>query len=147
MKGYLRKKLGALYPAGAAEETAIAKIPEGSLVAVELTRPRKQERLRFWWALCGWMEQQIGDERYSRKNISDLFKVLTGHCDILVSPSGKEFRFPKSISFSELSEEDFGELTGKLTHVAYKMLLKFGQENWTAEEVERCVREYENTWS
>ena len=146
MKGVFRKKGDGLYPAGAAEDRIMQRIPDGSLVSVEVVRPRSQARHRFFWSMVGWLVEQISHDEYNKETVADILKVTCGHYTYLLSPSGIPYRLPRSIAFHELSEDEFAELTDKITRGAAVMLERLGQKYWTAERVERCRKEFDATW-
>ena len=146
MKRHFKKHAGGLYPAGGPEEKYMTSIKEGDIVEVEVVRPRSQGRIRFWWSLVGFLVEQISSDEWTKDTTAEMLKILCGHFTLIVSPSGEQFRIPKSIAFHKISEDEFGELTAKALRVAATILQRFGQENWTAAEVERCRVEFENRW-
>ena len=146
-KGVFRKKDGGLYPAGAAEERMLQRLSQGDIVSVEIIRPRSAARNRFFWSLVGWLVEQISEDEWNKDTVSDMLKIMCGHCTVLTTPSGMEYRLPKSIAFHEMSEDEFAELTAKVVRVAAVMLERIGQKNWTPERVEQCRAEFDATWS
>ena len=113
---------------------------------LEVVKPRSQGRIRFWWSLVGFLVEQIDRDDYTKKNTDAILKICCGHCTPLMTPSGKEYMMADSIAFNKLGEDEFAELTRKAVRVAAKMLTKFGQVQWTPEEVERCQQEFEARW-
>ena len=146
MKALFRKHANGLYPADPGAEGVVARTKMGEVVEVEVRKPRNQGHLRFWWSLVDFLAEQISDDEWTKDTTADMLKIGCGHYTLIVTPSGKPFHLPKSISFSNMSQDEFVQLTEKALRVSAKILERFGQQNWTTEEIERCRKEFEARW-
>lgn len=99
---FVRSALG-LQPSDDAAREALAGIPLGSVVAVDVSRPRNVKFLRLYWAMCQAIASSIGAQR---ETISDVLKLRTGHVRVIKTKDGL-LEFPASISFAKMSEADF----------------------------------------
>ena len=125
----------------------VRRIPDGTDVWIEVIRPRNNKRLRFWWALVGFVVFQIGEDAWNRESVGEMLKLLCGHFNLIETPCGEQHRVPKSISFAAMSEDEFAELTGKAVRQAARMLQGLGQARMTPEEVKRAMAEFDERWS
>lgn len=113
---YARREGFALHPDGDESITEFAKIPIGKPVKVEVTRSRNIRFHRLYFALCARIAHAIGAET---SNISDFFKISTGHTLKIRTKSYGVVEVPKSISFAAMSEDEFKAYFERCVEVAY----------------------------
>ena len=69
---------------------------------VTVVRSRNINHHRKFWALCKIIFDS--SERYpNTRLVCEMFKIATGHVDIVIGPQGNEIKIPKSIDFSTAS--------------------------------------------
>src|SRR5689334_22904958 len=87
----------------------IDKLKLGKAVYVTARQPRNERHFRLFWTLCSRIADGFGCER---EDIAHILKVRTGHVRLIQTPKGVE-EIPKSISFAEMSQEEFGKFFDK----------------------------------
>lgn len=95
-----------LRPVGAVSSTALAKLPMGRELRVEVRRPRNPRFLRLYWEICERVADAVGTEA---DVISDLLKIETGHFFLVRSNRYGDLRIAKSIAFAAMDETAFRE--------------------------------------
>ena len=79
---------------------ALAKIPQGELVTVELTRPRNPRWHNMYWHLVGLLlDNSDGQYGSTKEAVSDFLKIAASHVDA----DGN----PRSISFESMEQTEF----------------------------------------
>ena len=142
MMGDFQVRGGALLPAGEEEKRSLARMQEGSLLRVEFIRPRSQGRHRFFWAMCGWLAEQMDGTVWDKEMVAEAIKTLTGHCSTAVSPDGMVVRKTHSISFSAMDEDKFAEFVSKAKDAAIKLTGVGVKET----DVDRAIDEFCQRW-
>jgi hypothetical protein len=101
------RTLSGLSPADDHARRILAKIEQGKTVNVEWKQPRNGPMHRKYWALCQMVYDNV--EGYgSAEQVSDMLKLLAGHCTSVASKAtGEVFLIPKSISFSAMDQGEF----------------------------------------
>ena len=100
MRIQLVKNGGFLAPVDDDGLNALAKIPQGELVTVELTRPRNPRWHNMYWHLCGLLlDNSDGQYGPTKESVSDFLKIAVGH----VADNGE----PLSISFGSMEQTEF----------------------------------------
>lgn len=140
MKIYLRKIAyvgGSLMPDTPEDAEFVSKLKLGEIVAAEVTRPRNYKFLRKYMALIRYAyDNRDGSEEYSIGAFRKSVEMQAGHFEP-VKAGGYLFKIPKSISFAEMTEEDFDKLYSKVIDVLIKRFMK----GYTKADMERCVEE------
>lgn len=134
MKGLFIKQPGLLIAADDATRAMLNRIKNGTEVTAEPKVPRNVRFHRMFWALMTkvWENQ----ERYATvENLVDAFKVVAGHADLIVLPSGKEVWVPRSISFAKMDDTAFSDFYDRCADVLAKHFLP----GITSEELKREV--------
>ncbi len=106
MKLLFRKHLGSLRPVDTQGEAALQKVGEGSLVSVEMKRPRNVKHLRLFMALLHMVYEN--QDRYdSFESFRTAFTIAMGWFDSVFLPDGTVGLTPKSISFAAMDQTAF----------------------------------------
>ena len=94
----MRKMIGGrLEPVDDAGKDTLSKIGIGTVVSVEVKRPRNIQHFRKFWALASLIYQN--QTRYrSPEELVDAIKVMAGHCFPVRLKNGLDVRIPKSIA-------------------------------------------------
>lgn len=106
MKLLCRKELGKLVPVDVAGQEALRDVKQGSLVSVEIKRPRNVQHHRLYWALVSlvWENQ----ERYpSAEDLHAAIKIAAGIRTQIELPNGTIGFIPGSISFHKMTQTEF----------------------------------------
>ncbi len=142
----LKISSASLVPATEADIEALSHIKTGEIVRCKYTRMRNAKFFRKWWALVGlaydsWCPEQIqvnGARFVPEKNMDTFRKnltVLAGYYDVHFTIAGEPRIEAKSISFSNMKEEEFEKLYSATIDVVLKHILK----NYTGDELEETV--------
>lgn len=110
---YLVRTLNGLAASDDASRDALRKVKHGSMVLVELRRPRNVKFHRKFFAMISLVWAAAGEW----PSVDDLLfdvKVQIGHVEkrqIVNRKTGETFNFisPKSIAFNKMDEDQFGE--------------------------------------
>lgn len=105
---------GVLRPASNPTLDRWSKWKDGTLVQVTVNRPRHANRLRLYWALCSRIADALGN--VTAENVSDILKIETGHCKIIKGKTDT-WRVPQSISFTQMSEDQFKEFLARAVQI------------------------------
>lgn len=104
------RTLSGLAPTDDAATRRLQRIPLGNTVQVTVASQRRHKSLARWWVLCGLIYQN-SDQFGSAEQVSDLLKIMSGHCSTIVSKAtGEIYLIPKSISFAAIPEDEFQEI-------------------------------------
>ena len=136
---YLRRTLAGLAPADDEAGTALRKIPVGSVVKADVRRPRSLQQHRRYWLLCSLVAENH-EQLQTRDQVHDVLKLLTGlYTVVALKSTGEVLRVPRSISFGEMSQEDFDDYYRRACDAVVEHLLPGVQLNEVREEVLRLV--------
>jgi hypothetical protein len=102
---YLKRTLTGFAPDDADAQAACKRIPVGTTVHCEITKPRSVPQLRYYWALCALVAQNHA-ELQTREQVDQVLRILTGHVDV-VNVGGKFVQIPRRIAFSKLSQDEW----------------------------------------
>jgi hypothetical protein len=135
MKIKMVKTLEGLQATDAEGQLALSKIGEGEVVQVEVTQPRNSQFHRRFFALLNLVFDN--QERYqSHGELLDALKFGIGHCDTFMQ-SGVQYAFPKSISYAEMTSEEFQDFYNRAVHwVCSVVIPEMDKDN-----LEEAVRE------
>jgi len=95
---------------------AMAKISQGELVTVELTRPRNGRWHNMYWHMCGLLLDNSPEGQYgpTKEAVSDALKQMVGH----VTADGE----PRSISFESMEQTEFESFYSRVSDVVAGLL-------------------------
>lgn len=102
---YLKRTLTGFAPDDSAAVENMKRIPLGTTVRCEITRPRSVQQLRYYWALCALVAQNHV-ELQTREQVDQALRLLTGHVD-LIRVADKVLQIPRRIAFSKLSQDEW----------------------------------------
>lgn len=97
---------GSLRPADAQAEEALAAIPDGETVRIEITRPSKRSvRMhRLFFSLLNVAAEHVG---WTTDQMLTWSKIATGHVDVVADRDGEVTYIPRSISFARMDQAAF----------------------------------------
>jgi hypothetical protein len=102
---YLKRTLSGFAPDEAESQAALKRIPVGTTVRCEITRPRSVPQLRYYWQLCALVSINH-QELQTREQVDQALRLLTGHVD-LVRIGDKTLQLPRRIAFAQLSQDEW----------------------------------------
>jgi hypothetical protein len=102
---YLKRSLTGFAPDDADAVDSLKRIPLGTTVRCEVTKPRSVPELRFYWALCALVAQNHA-ELQTREQVDQALRLLTGHVD-MVRAGERVLQIPRRIAFSKLSQSEW----------------------------------------
>ena len=148
MQVYLIKTMVGLIPADERSRIWFEKIKQGQAVHCDFKRVRNYRFLKKWFALLNlafdqWEPGEI-DGKYGvpEKNF-DRFRadvtILAGFFESTIRLDGSVRIEPKSVSFAQMTEDEFHELYSKTVDVLIKHV--YGSA-MTAEAIEETVKKY-----
>lgn len=104
---FLKRSLSGLSADDAEAADALKRIPLGTTVRCEITKPRSVPQLRYYWALCALVASNHA-ELMTKEMVDQAIRLLSGHVD-LVQVGGKTLRIPRPINFSRLGQVEWQE--------------------------------------
>lgn len=109
----------------------------GSLLEVELKRPRNLQFHRLYWKLCSVISESVpGFE--TAENVSDVLKIATGHYT-MVRGKTDTYRLPKSISFAKMDQAEFSAFFERCCRVICEGWVKHMKAEALRDDVLRMV--------
>lgn len=130
-----KREAGALVPANDEAKEALASVPDGAFVTVEIKRPRNLKQLRLYWQLCSYVGESIG---YQREVCSDIIKLKTGHVTTVMSNSGV-YQLPKSIAAASLKQDRFNAFFNRACMVLCQEFIPHMQPGELRRQIEQMV--------
>lgn len=114
---------------------------EGGEYRVVFTQPRGRSlsQLNLFWKLCELVADNMPEgERWTKKGVSYVLKIETGHFTPVQAADGTYYRLPASIAFNNMPPEEFGGLLNQSFDVVAE---KFSPELSAAvrAEIERLI--------
>lgn len=135
------KKFGALRPADAQAEEALADIPDGETVRLEITRPSKRSirHHRLFFSLLHVTAEQTD---LSVEQLLIWCKVATGHADAIRDRDGRLTPIPRSISFAKMDQREFNTFFDRAVTAILERLLPPGTgRHYLLDEVHERIGE------
>lgn len=109
----VQAEAGRLVGRTAHDAEVLAELEGGTYRAVlTIPRGRSLSQLNLWWAMCGLIAENYGDD-LTKDEVSDVLKIECGHCRVWKDAQGLYRRSPKSIAFNALAAPDFSALLDK----------------------------------
>lgn len=102
---WLRRTLHGFAADGDEAAADMRRIPMGTSVRCEITRPRSVPQLRYYWQLCALVAMNHA-ELQTREQVDQAIRILTGHVD-LVRIGDNVVQLPRRIAFSKLSQDEW----------------------------------------
>lgn len=116
MKFFVKRVGNVLVADGDDSADAMRELPAGKVLSAEVKQPRNVQFHRLFWALCKRIGDGVGADA---EQIATVFKLSTGHYDVVVSKTHGEIRVPKSISFASLDQQGFSAFFEKCVQTAF----------------------------
>ena len=119
------KKIGnSLAPSDDQSYEALAKLKNGDLVEVLISKKRNLQHHRLFFALARKVFENIPEGRYDNlEAMVTAIKVGVGHCDIIPMKSGEVCYIPHSISFETMQQHEFDVFFQRAVNLIVKDLL------------------------
>ncbi len=116
--------LQGLRPADQHGEDTLRKIGMGELVMVEIRRPRSPQHHRMFWALATLVYGNLDETVYpSIEDFVGALKIAAGYSTRVALPSGEVAFIPRSISFSNMDQDEFNKFYEKVSDIIAKQFL------------------------
>lgn len=119
---FLVRTLGGLRASNTLSAEALERIPVGSEIKAEITRPRNLLHHRKFFALL----QAIYPHQTSYATMRAFRAALTcaaGHCEAATLPDGRVVLVPESISFGKLDQAGFEQFYERALEVVLTRIL------------------------
>lgn len=102
-------------------EQIISKLPQGEIIIVDIKRERNIKLLRRYWKLLTVIAENYS-EPTTKKRLDHQIKIGTGYCDTFEA-NGILFHIPDSISFANMSEDEFQIFWEAAVHYSCETLI------------------------
>lgn len=145
MEMYLVKHGKAFFPADQDSEEESKKIKQGETVKAKVTRPRNlKHHRRLFAALNLAFEAFEPVTEFKGRPVQKSFErfrkdviILAGHYDIVANVKSEVRYEAKSISFGNMSQDDFDRLYNDVVNVLLREVLK----NYTRSDFDKVIQE------
>lgn len=130
---------GVLVPMDSIQAEEFESLPLNTPLIIEYKEKRNAKNLgRYMTFIRAVFEMQ---EHYPAEHLlRKALQIMAGHCDEIISHTGRVHYLPRSISYKELDDEIlFRKVFKRVRDAAYKMLTQLGI-NLTDEEFNRLCR-------
>jgi hypothetical protein len=118
---YLKKTLTGFVPADEASQEVMRKYKLGEVYRGDVVKPRSYQHHKLCFALLGLTFEN--QERYTNFNIFRKAVALeAGHTEELIAIDGTVTILPRSLSYDELDEIEFGEVMPRMMTVCANIL-------------------------
>jgi hypothetical protein len=122
VKFVCHKAQGTLRPVGVVGEEALAMVPDGGMVLVEMTKPRNPAHHAKFFALLNLIFKNQSHYR-TQDEMLDAIKVYVGHCDFMYLRDGSTVARPKSISFAKMDQLAFNDFYARVVDVVCQYII------------------------
>lgn len=95
-----------LVPADIESGAVLARIPIGKPIRIHATKERNGAHHRLYWVMCQRIGAAIGQDA---DVVSDVLKIATGHCTTVKTKTHGWMRLPRSISWAQMDQTEFGK--------------------------------------
>lgn len=142
---YLVKKGGILFPADEDAQESLKKIKEGKMVKAKVTQPRNlQHHKKFFAALNLAFDAFEPITEFKGRQVQKSFDrfrkdviILAGHYDIVANVKNEVRYEAKSISFANMSQDEFDQLYTDVVNVLLREVLV----NYTRSDFDKVIQE------
>jgi hypothetical protein len=133
-----RKQFGTLRPVDEAGEDALRAIANGSLIQIEIKRPRNVQHHRKYWALVSIVAQNT--ERYpDAETVHEAIKIAVGLRTQIQLPDGTVGYIPGSIAFHKMDQDAFSIFYDRVCDAVAKYFLPGVNSEDLKREVESMI--------
>ncbi len=116
------------------------KIKTGSLVQVEVKKPRSLQHHRLYWALISLVWSNMEHERYpSPEDLHGAIKIAAGIRTRIELPNGEVGFMPGSIAFHKMSQDEFTAFYDRVCDLIAKYFLPGCAAEDLKEQVEAMI--------
>jgi hypothetical protein len=131
--------LGTLRASDVQGRELLQKIKQGQQVEVVIKQARNGKQHRLYWALMGLIYPH--QSRYAtQEQLSNAIKCAVGWCDQIELAGGRIMAVPKSISFANMPQEEFGQFFDKVIELVLEKILPGVTSEDLRRELEEIVR-------
>lgn len=134
---YLKRTLTGFAPDDSAAVENMKRIPLGTTVRCEITRPRSVAQLRYYWALCALVAQNHA-ELQTREQVDQALRILAGHVD-LVRVGDHTLQIPRRIAFAKLGQDEWTAYLARAKDAVVRDLLPGVELPEFEAEIQRMV--------
>ncbi len=106
-----------LVPDGDESVSALSSLPFGKSFKAEVKQPRNPAFHRLFFSICRRIGDGVG---CNEEQIATVFKLATGHYEVIKSKRHGELKIPRSISFAQMDNTAFREFFDKCVVVAFE---------------------------
>ncbi len=146
MKLTLIKANGALHPASQSDELALLKLKSGVVIEADIKQKRNYKYLKKFFAMLnvGFDAFEPPEKLYRGMPVQKSFDrfrkdvvIAAGYFDVVSNINGDVRAEAKSISFAQMSEDEFNEVYNACCNVLLQRVLL----NYTKDDLDRVVDE------
>lgn len=132
------KAVGKLLPVDDIAEEALATIPYGEEVSIEIKRPHNLKLFKRYWALVNMVWQN--QERYeTREQVSNALKILAGEYEQLHLPGDIVAKIPKSIAFDKMDATEFSQFWKRVCDAIAKHFMPYIKNPDLEDEIAKLI--------
>jgi hypothetical protein len=135
MKGLFVKTREGMAPVDDAAREALGGAPVGALLFARVNRPRNPRHHALFWKLCSHIAEAVGCHRES---VAAVIKLRTDHVITVQTATGIE-RYPKSISFSSMGQDEFNTFFNRAVQVVCEGFLPHIKPGKLRTEIEQML--------
>ena len=132
-----RRTIHGLQPADTLAEEWLSRKKPNKDFMVKVRSPRNGRQHSLYWVLCSLIASN--HDHWTAEDVSDFFKLSTGHVRNVVDSHGTEYRFPKSISFASMDQEAFGKFFDKCIRLTTDRIIPGLDESQLRRELQGLV--------
>ena len=125
------------FPADAVAEEWAAKKPDRYDVLVTAKKPRNGRQHSLYWVLCTLIANNR--ENWNPEDVSNFFKIATGHVRRVMDAHGNEYKFPKSINFASMDQDEFSTFFQRCVDLVTERIIPGLPESDLRRELESMV--------
>ena len=128
-------------PADDQSDEAMKSFKFGDVIKMKVTKPRNGKHHRKYWALCKLVSDNT-DNGWKPDEVDYLFKVATGHCDMITDTKGNIHKRPKSISYASMDQVAFNAFYDQVIDLVCKHIIPGMDESDLRQELENITLSY-----
>ncbi len=138
MKIIAQNHLGTLRPVDDKGREYVGKLRHGQQVEIEIKRARNPRQFRLYWGLVGLIFPQ--QSRYTtQEQLSNALKCSVGWCDEITLRDGRIMAVPKSMSFSNMKQDEFEPFFDRVIEVVISKIIPGLKDDDLRRELELMV--------
>lgn len=132
------RNMEGLAPGDVLSQDFLSTLKPGRDLLMTVRKPRNGRQHSLYWVLCSL----IADNRegWISEDVSDFFKMSCGHYRRVFDAHGNEHRFPKSISYGSMSQDEFNPFFNRCIDLTSERIIPGLGESELRRELESMVR-------